>query len=339
MYPLDRGMWGPTVRVTRLRDELARRVDLEVISGYRGARRGALVRYAFAGRVRGLDGVYVESSSFLPSETDIAFLALARSLSIPILTYVRDAYQAFPDEYPRTTVRRRLGALGFVPAMRMLGRVSNSLAFPTRGLATVVQPGVADPVLIPPGSPAPVEIAHGAAGRRLLYVGNGREEAQGSRRLLTAVGEARDGGAEVELTIVSRPGEEPLPPHPAWLRVLNAEGPGITELLPEVLATVIPRPRTAYNDLALPVKLFEYLAYGRPLLVTDCTEQAAIVSEADAGIIMGDSRAAMRQGVEHMAGADARQLDAWAANAVAAARRNTWASRATAILETLGIAS
>ena len=338
MYPLDQGRWGPTVRITNLRDQLARRVDLDVVSGYRAARRVALLGYLFSGRMRGLDAIYVESSSFLPAEMDLAFLALAKSLSIPILTYIRDAYQAFPEEYPRPTLRGRIGARGFVPAMRALGRVSSRLAFPTRGLAAVVQPDVDEPILIPPGSPQPVEIPRSATARRLLFVGNGRLEAQGSRRLIDGVGRARDRGAAVDLTIVSRPGEEPLPPHPAWLRVLNTEGKGIHELLPDVMATVIPRPRTAYNDIALPVKLFEYLAYGRPLLVTDCTEQAAIVSDADAGIIMADSDEAIAQGVERMARTDARQLDVWAANATAAARHHTWESRATVIVETLGIA-
>lgn len=57
MYPLDQGSWGPTVRISHLRDELARLVDLDLIAGYRGARRVALARYALGGRVRGLDGI------------------------------------------------------------------------------------------------------------------------------------------------------------------------------------------------------------------------------------------------------------------------------------------
>ena len=39
MYPLDAGIWGPTARITRVRDELARLVDLDVIDGYRAGRR------------------------------------------------------------------------------------------------------------------------------------------------------------------------------------------------------------------------------------------------------------------------------------------------------------
>ena len=337
MYPLDQGLWGPTVRITNLRRELGERVGLDVVSGYRGARRAALVRYAFSGRLRGLAGIYVESSSFLPSEADILFLGLARALGIPVLTYVRDAYQLFPDLYPATTLRRRAGTLAFRPAIRALAAVSSRLAYPSRGLAHAVSGSDADAVIVPPGSPSPVVVERHPDARRLLFVGNGRDAVQGAPLLLAAVQLARDRGASVELTTVSRPGEGPPPPHPPWLRVMSAEGDEIVALLPDVIATVIPRPRSAYNDLAVPVKLFDYLAFGRPLLVTDCTEQAAIVSAHHAGVVVGDSVTELADGVMRIAASDPARIDSWSENATRAARANGWGRRADDILEAFDI--
>ena len=339
MYPLDEGMWGPTVRISHLRDELAARVKLDLVSGYRGRRRGALARYAASGRLRGIDGIYVESSTFLPAEADIAFLGLARALGIPILTYIRDAYQLFPDYYEADTLRRRLGALAFRPAMRALSAVSTRLAFPSTGLARAIFGDRIDPVVIPPGSREPLDVPRVAGARRILFVGNGRLEAQGAPLLIEAVGLARERGARVELTIVSRPGEEPIGPHPSWTRVLNAEEAAIHALLPEVLACVIPRPRGAYNDLAVPVKLYDYLAFGRPLLVTDCIEQALVVRRAGAGIVSGASSDELARGLSALASASEDQLDLWSDNARREAIASSWASRAACVLETLGIAT
>ena len=336
MYPLDRGMWGPTVRITHLRDELARLVDLDVVSGYRGARRLGLTRYAAAGRLRGLAGVYVESSSFLPAEADLAFMALARALGVPVLTYVRDAYQLFPDEYPRRSVRQRASAAVFRPALRALRAASSRLAFPTRGLASAVlgeRAGAA--LLLPPGSPPPVTVPPRPDARRLLFVGDARLPNHGADRLLEAVGRARGDGVDLEVLVVCRPGQEPPPPHPSWLHVARAEGAGIHALLPDVLATVIPRPRSAYNDLALPVKLYDYLSYGRPLLVTDCAEQARVVAAAGAGFVTGDSVDAIAAGVRRLAGATPAELDAWSDAATVAAREASWAARARDIVEVL----
>ena len=100
---------------------------------------------------------------------------------------------------------------------------------------------------------------------------------------------------DLELDVVSRAGQDPSPPHPPWLRVHRAEGDAIHALLPDVIATAIPRPRNRYNDLALPIKLFDCLSYGRPLLVTDCTEQARVIADADAGIVTRDDPEAIAE--------------------------------------------
>jgi glycosyltransferase involved in cell wall biosynthesis len=119
------------------------------------------------------------------------------------------------------------------------------------------------------------------------------------------------------------------------LRLLRAEGTGIHDLLPNVLATVIPRPRTPYNDIALAIKLFDYLSYGRPLLVTDCTEQARIIRQADAGLVVGDSVDQLAQGIARLAAASPGQVDAWSERAHATALRESWTSRARQLVDVL----
>ena len=335
MYPLDEGMSGPAVRIRHLRDELAKLVELDVIAGYRGSRRLALARYAARGRLRGLDGIYVETSTFLPAEADVAFLGLARALGVPVLTYIRDAYQLFDEYYRADTPRRWLSRHAFMPFVRALGAVSTRLAFPTAGLAAAVGRDPADVVLLPPGSPPAANIPRAPDADQLLYVGDARWPAQGVDRLVEAVRRAREGGASVELTVVSNGDLESLRPHPAWLRVRRSEGAGIHRLLPRVIATVIPRLRSPYNDLALPIKLFEYLAYGRPLVVTDCIEQARVVREADCGLVVGDSVEELADGITRVVTASAPLLERWSSNASAAAVRASWAARAERIVAIL----
>ena len=333
MYPLDQGRWGPTVRIMSLRDELRRLVDLDLVAGYRPARRRALARYAFSGRLRGLDGIYVESSTFLPAETDIAFLGLARTLRIPVVTYVRDAYQLFDDYGTARTLRGRIATAAFGPMISALRAVSSRVAVPSRGLASAL--GLEDAVLLPPGSPAPADVALSPGANRVLFVGDARLPAHGADRLITAVSRARYKGIAVELELVCRPGQEPPGPLPAWTHLVRAEGTEIAERLPGIVATAIPRPRGPYNDLALPVKLYEYLAYGRPLLVTDCTEQARVVASAGAGVVTADDPPAMAEGIARILGAPADQVREWAANATAAARASSWQERARQIVQLL----
>ena len=335
MYPLDAGAWGPTTRITHLRDELARLVDLDVIDGDRARRRGRLWRYALSGRLRGLDGIYVENSSTLPSESDLLFLALARLFGIPVLTYVRDAQYLFGEYYVASGLKRRLARGLFLPAVRLLRAVSSRTGYPSVGLARAVRDPSAEPLLLPPGSPAPVDVARRSDAHTLLFVGGMQYPVHGLDLLVGAFERVRAEGHDLDVVCVSRPGEEPPEPRPAWLRVRHGESEEIRELLSGVLATVQPRRRSPYNDIAVPIKVMEYLAYGRPLLVTNCLEQAAIVRNADAGIVVSDEVEAMADGLRRLATAAPEQLDRWSANARAAARAASWEDRARHIVDVI----
>jgi glycosyltransferase involved in cell wall biosynthesis len=334
MYPLGADNSGPTVRIRKIRDALAELVELDVVEGYRGPRGAALARYATSGRLRGLDGIYVESSTFLPSPADVAFLGLARALGIPVLTFIRDAYQLFPEYYEDSSLKRRIGRLAFLPAFRALMAVSARVAFPSRGLAAVFG-READGAVLPPGAPPPLDLPMRADARTILHVGALRWETLGGEALLAAVEKLREEGHEVGLTLVCRPGDEPTGSRPAWLRIERAAGEEIHRLLPDVMATVIPRRRSAYNDLAVPVKLMEYLSYGRPIVTTDCTETARIVGEAGAGVVVADDAAGLADGLRRVATMRAEERSKLGAAAEAAARANSWHARARQVLELL----
>jgi glycosyltransferase involved in cell wall biosynthesis len=337
MYPLDRGLWGATTRITQLRDELARLARLDVVSGTRGARTSALARYVAGGRLHGLDGIYVESSTTLPGPADLAFLALARVRRVPVLTYVRDAQQLFGEYYRADSPRRRLSRAAFRPAIRSLIGVSSRVAFPSRGLARAVlgERRAASATLLPPGARIGPVVPIDPEARALLFVGSLRYPAHGGDLLLDALRVARDAGTEAELIWVAPPDEPPRPDLPGWVRLERAQGAEIDRLLPAVRATVTPRRRTPYNDLAVPIKVLEYLGFGRPLLVTDAVETRAIVEAAGCGLVVPDTPRALADGIVEVFRAPFDRIAAWGAAARAHAEANSWAHRATRVIELL----
>jgi glycosyltransferase involved in cell wall biosynthesis len=340
MYPLDRGLWGATTRITQLRDALARRVELDVISGTRSVRGAALARYLAAGRLRRVAAIYVENATTLPGPLDLAFLAVARARRIPILTYVRDAQQLFPEYYALTSLKRRVSRALFLPATRALMRLSTTVTFPSRGLATAVLPDAErakTAPLLPPGSRLANVGPVNPEARALLFVGGLRYPVHGGSILLEAMELARTRSSNLELICVSRPGEEPAGPQPAWLRLVRAEGWEIDALLPEVLATITPRRKTPYNDLAVPIKVMEYLGYRRPLIVTDTTETADIVHAAGCGVVVPDTVQGLADGIVAVTNAPADQLRRWGEAARTAAVANSWDARAARILDLLGV--
>ena len=336
MYALGRGMWGATARITHMRDELRRLVDLDVVAAHRTPRALALARYAFSGHLRGLDGIYVEPTTGLPGPVDIAFLGLARSLGVPTLTYFRDAQPLFAEYYPGGSAKRWLSRALFRPAFTALAAVSSRIAYPSVGLAEAFNVAAShEPLLIPPGSPPPVRVARDADARQLLFVGGMRFPVHGYDILVQAIERVRAEGTDVGLICVSRPGEEPPRPHPSWLRIERGSGAGIHRLLPEVIATIQPRHRSPYNDLAVPIKVMEYFSYGRPLIVTDAIEQARIVREAAAGVVVRDTADGLADGIRQVMAAAPDELDAWSEAASLAAESHSWHARAAHVVEVL----
>ena len=333
MYPLDRGKWGATTRITELRDALARHADLATVSGGRSRRAGQLLRRIRS--LRQLDGVYVENSTTLPGPIDLAFLALARAARVPVLTYVRDAQQLFSEYDSASTLKQRVSRRAFIPALRMLMGISTLVAFPSRGLARAINGDDRPALLLPPGARLAREVAPDRDARALLFVGPMNRPAHGADLLVAAVEEAMERGAQVELISISREGQELPGDAPPWMHRERADGPEIDRFLPRVMATITPRRKTPYNDLAVPIKVLEYLGYGRPLIVTDTEETTAIVAEAGCGVIVPDTVEGLAAGILAVANASADQRAAWGAAARRAAERNSWDERARRIIELL----
>jgi glycosyltransferase involved in cell wall biosynthesis len=103
-----------------------------------------------------------------------------------------------------------------------------------------------------------------------------------------------------------------------WVEISSAPYERLGDALAGASALCIPHPPNEYMDAALPVKLFDSLAAGRPVVVTPRTETAAIVERHGVGIVAaGDAAAdladALRRAVEDPAltqrlGARARQV-------------------------------
>ena len=70
-----------------------------------------------------------------------------------------------------------------------------------------------------------------------------------------------------------------------WARISTAAYDRLGETLGEASALAIPHPPGDYMDVALPVKLFDSLAAGRPLIVTPRRETAAVVERYGVGIV------------------------------------------------------
>lgn len=74
-----------------------------------------------------------------------------------------------------------------------------------------------------------------------------------------------------------------------WLEVVHTSGDSnLKKYYEQADAALLTAPHTFYRDFAVPIKIFEYMSYLKPVLVTDCTETAKIVRENQMGWICKD---------------------------------------------------
>jgi hypothetical protein len=100
-----------------------------------------------------------------------------------------------------------------------------------------------------------------------------------------------------------------------WIEIGQAPYEQLGETLAAATVLTIPSPATEYSDVAMPVKLFDSMAAGRPLVVTPRRETAAMVERYGIGAVAaGDDPASLAAAFEPLLRDDAlaRRLGATA---------------------------
>lgn len=299
MFDVSRPAGARAVRIHNLHAALQALTPITLLAGNRMARRRAILRHLLGGGLRRARAVYVEASTSTATGLDLLFLALARLARLPLLVYVPDAYQDFPAIFPRRGLKVRLLDRGWRISIAAYLRLADRLLFPTAGLARCF-PGARRVDLLPPaGRPGLAAAQLAWDPPTVVFVGAASHH-DGADLLLEAMEQvvARRPAARCRLISkdVSFLAGHRLLAAP-WLTVERRSADELPEAMYRSTLAVIPRRINAYNDLALPIKLFDYLSFGLPVVVTNCHAQAALVRELQAGLVVQDSAESLAQGI------------------------------------------
>jgi len=333
MYDASSPSSAPRVRIRLLSEALARRAIVIELTGSRW-RRLMLGLRLVAGGLRRFDGVYVETATSSAMPWDLWFLAAARVAGLPVGIYFRDAYPLHRDLYPLPGARARLSDLGWrlsVAAYRRLASVSFA---PSRGLATAL--AFRDAVLLPPGTePGAPDLGIGSM-PLVAYVG-ALTAPVGFDRLVEAMRLVRDALPDARLLAVgSTPRGAPAIPAPDWVEIQQAGRDQLPALLAPATVCVIPLPVNRYTNLAWPLKLSDYLAFGKPIVATATGETAAVIGGSEAAILVGEGPAEIADGLLRvLRNPELARRMAAGSRALARSPGWSWDDRAATIVEHL----
>lgn len=287
----DRG-WGGDIRRARIFERLAERQGARVVDDWptfqRVVRGRRWQRWLASPRPR----PHLAASEMAPSKWVERIVTMADPAAVAIYDDAVVQARALgiemsPERAAELTTRRRVNEAAFrwhvVPTASFAELVGLD---PTRtvvgGNGTVashVRPGPW------PTSPAIGFVSGAAPGRGiellLEAVRRLRAEQPDVRLLLWLIATDPIGEAYIE-RLRAATASEP------WVEIGVAPYATLGESLARATILAIPHPANEYMDVALPVKLFDSLAAGRPLVVTPRRETAAIVGREGVGLVTAD---------------------------------------------------
>lgn len=353
--PLDKNAKSASgIRPLRMLDafeSLGYKVDL--VTGYTAERKRCIAkikenikqgkRYKF---------VYSESSTMptiltdphhLPLHPlmDWLFFQFCKKNNIPIGLFYRDIYWLF-ESYGESLnpIKAMVAKAAYRFDLRVYQHTLSKLYLPSKQMGQyvpLINPDIFE--ALPPGhtSPqaycyAPTNIQHRLL--KLFYVGGMSSHYQ-LHKLFEVVREF----PQVELTICTR--------EPEWLAV-KAEYPSLTpnirvihktgkdmesELQTTDVAVLFVKPQ-AYREFASPVKMYEYLGFGKPILASEGTLAGKFVEENSIGWTISYNKRVVRELLEQLI-TDPKLLVEKNAKLKVIASQHSWQARAQQVVKGL----
>jgi len=331
MYDSTRLDAAPRVRIALLGAALEQVADVEHLQGGRAARMIAGVRWGAGGGFGRIDAIYVETSTVVASPFDLVFLAWSRLRRRPVGIYFRDAYQLHRDLFPIQRRRQLLADVAWRATLPLLRRVASTRFAPSAGLAEVL--GLRDAVLLPPGTdPSLPDL--GVSRSNLVAAVVAPTRAAGFEALLAALEIIRRDIPDARLRVISS--IQAPTDLPEWIEVVAGDRSMFATLLGDARVIVIPVPLTRYGQLAVPVRLADLLAFGKPIVATDSAATRAFLRGSDAALLSDDTAEALASSIGQVLRDDALAEAAGArARAFAEAPESTWRNRAQTVVEHL----
>ena len=271
--------------------------EVELIAGNVPARKKQILDLIHHGNIDDIAFCYSEPSTIPvhPVWDHLLYCFLAKT-KLPTGIFYRDAYWKLASWYSYKALKTRYPWLRYRLDLFVFCRTATVIFFPSQTMADLFS--LAPPkVPLPPGGQImareyylrPVyEI------ETLVYVG-GISQRYGLEILLQAL-DLVNRKVALNLELVCRQ-DEFMRQGPTfakydgaeWLHVYHLTGKDLDQVYRRSNIAVIPLLKNMYNDLAMPVKLFEHLSYGLPIVATSCTEMANFISRNKVGLIAEDN--------------------------------------------------
>lgn len=236
------------------------------------------------------DLCYIESTTYpMLHRCDYGMMRFLHNRKIPTGYFYRDFYRRFPDLFPR-----RRGALNALKetyldimqfATDRILRLADIIYFPSEACFPYFS--YRNMRALPPAGEERFGESHEKT-NTCIYVGGILAGFYGFSMLLEAFRLLNMGDTMYRLILVCREAEYAVlrpETEPEWLEVHHVSGAELDPLYARADVGLLTLTKTAYSDLDVGTKLFQYLSFGLPVLSTDVKAMHSLICENGFGQI------------------------------------------------------
>lgn len=253
----------------------------------------------------------------------ILLLYISKIKKVPIGLFYRDAYWKFADWYDAKGIKRILINTMHKFDWFIIKNTCKRIYFPTNTMADLFD--FKDKKPLPPACEFLDIDKKESKDVELIYVG-GVSEQYGGKLLLETLDKINK-ERKMNLHLVCRKEEvkaiEQYTNKP-WLKLYHASGEELKDIYNKANLAIIPRKIDFYMDFAMPVKLFEYIAYELPIIATNCKEVANFINSNKIGIVCDDNVESLYEALINI---DLKTISEYTKNVKVAKENNTWNKR------------
>lgn len=334
---------GSSVRPRKMLDTFKKMgIDVELLSTQQNRyvdRCKAVYKFIKKIKNKKYDFCYIE----LPSGPifgiyDIFLLQYINKCGIEIGMFYRDALWLFDDEnvllpkYKKVIIN-----ILHKRDIRLFKKIAKKIYVPSASFATAFynETGALQLDVLPPGTDLSIK-THYKKTQTGIYVGSSSYK-YGLADLIEAYRRLNEMGYKFKLIVVTRKFEYktffPNGHDYPWLEIKHVEGENLTPLYSKSDLAFIPIKKNKYTDMALAIKMLEYISFEKPIITNSLKETGEFLKKYDCALIYNESIEELMSRIvdfyENNLGIKLYE------NIVTAKNQNSWETRVSKIINDL----
>jgi len=244
-----------------------------------------------------IDCVYVEALAASLFAFDYIFLEKFKKNDIPIFPFIRDMYWKYDGMFRKTSQNRKW-LMRCSKEFDWYTRNASALLFPSKIMADSVD--YPEKYVLPPaGDPSRCLAPELPYNKNIVFSG-GISPKYGIDTLMRSMALLGERFFDARCSVIGQDDKETIC---EWKDsrcatfIPDKTYNEMPQLLANAYMTTIPIPKIPHNDFAMPLKLFDYMSAGRPVIATDCTAQAEFIKRNQIGIVTEDDPKSFAEGM------------------------------------------